>query len=249
MTVTLRETFFLIIFVFSLGINACNQGKDEDSTEEGATDNPSTTALPNQTQAPEKTATILGSSGDRGLLLAPEQFSDMIEKSLSLRLGWTDNHGRFFDLVKQQLAVPLGGVDFLTSSQRNHLPKVQTHLIARRLAWEIAQVIVWREVDPNHPDPKQIFDHCNIVEDRPFRASDANQSSDAQQAIREGELRWENQLNDFYWRLLSRPPSQEEISMMKVAFLQVTAEYNGWNPPGWAIILYTILASSEFWYL
>lgn len=249
MAIKFRELSILFVLIISTGLSSCSFDKDDDSDDETAADSDQPSNTRNQSQSPENTESIIGGSGDRGLLLAPEQFSDMVEKSLEIRLGWTDHHGRFFDLVKQQLAVPLGGVDFLTSSTRNRLPKVQTHLIARRLAWEIAQVIVWREVDPNHPEPKQIFEHCDIVEDRPFRTSDANHSSDVQEQIRAGELRWETQLIEFYWRLLSRPPSQQEITMMKEAFLQVTGEYDGWNPPGWAVILYTILASSEFWYL
>ena len=244
-----REIPFLLALMIVASFSACNSDKEEEEEENNAATTTPATNMPNQSPAPEKTETILGASGDRGLLLAPEQFSDMVEKSLSIRLGWTDDQGRFFDLVKRQLAVPLGGVDFVTSRERNRLPKVQTHLIARRLAWDIAQIIVWREVDPNHPEPKQIFDHCDIVEDRPFRTEDNNHSAQVQEQIRAGELRWETQLIDFYWKLLSRPPSQEEITMMKEAFLQVSSEYQGWNPPGWAVILYTLLASSEFWYL
>ena len=147
------------------------------------------------------------------------------------------------------LSIPLGGVDFLASSIRERLPKVQTQLVIRMIAWQTASFIVWREGSEDHPDPKTIFTHCNINEDRPYQTQDEERGAVWASLVRQGETRWTNQLNEIYWRLLSRPARKEELSIIKKSFLQAMTDYNGWVAGAWIPVLFAILSSTEFWNL
>lgn len=235
-----------ILFVPIIYLCACDQilEKKEEEEETAAAVSTTTTVTPTF-PAPE---VVISNQREQGYLLTPEQYSNMLFQGLEIRLGW-EYEGRFYDVITNQLAVGLGGVDFVSSRFRDRLPKVQTQLILRRLAWNAASLVVWREVDPNHEDPTKLFVYCDINEDRPQTAGDSVGSSQWREARLESEKKWILQLEDLYWRIFTRPPSSEEIEILKENFLQVFELNDGWPAPGWTVIIYAMLSSSEFWNL
>ena len=176
-------------------------------------------------------------------LVTPEQLSQNIWTSLEFRYGYTDPQGNFVDMITNQLAVLLGGVDFENRDIRDDLPKINTLLIARRLSWDVASAVVWREAQDGAE--VLLFKHCSIREDRPYIASmDANRQSEAEAS----EVRWKEQLTEFYWRLFSRPPSEEEVSAIRETFVQIVMD-SYWPPTGWTVVLYSLLSTTEYWYM
>ena len=56
-------------------------------------------------------------------LVTPEQLSQNIWTSLEFRYGYTDPQGNFVDMITNQLAVLLGGVDFENRDIRDDITK------------------------------------------------------------------------------------------------------------------------------
>jgi hypothetical protein len=164
--------------------------------------------------------------------LTPEQISRQIKQALDLDIGWTDQDGRFHDLLVEAYGVPLGGIDFVSAHKRDPIPKVQTLLLARRIAYDVAAAVVWRESKPDAGGPI-LFQHCHLTEDYPGDDE-------------EMDARWMAQLEDFYWRLYGRPPTSEEKTLVRATAMELMQREN-WPPTVWILTLYALLSSQEFW--
>jgi hypothetical protein len=166
------------------------------------------------------------------LRLTPEQISKQIKLALELDIGWTDQDGRFHDLLVEAYGVPLGGIDFVSAHKRDPIPKVQTLLLVRRIAYDVAAAVVWRETKPDAAGTI-LFQHCNVTEDYPGEDEDKN-------------ARWMAQLEDFYWRLYGRPPTEDEKSLVRSTAIDIM-QREKWPPTVWTLTLYALLSSQEFW--
>ncbi|WP_141736136.1 hypothetical protein [Oligoflexus tunisiensis] len=164
--------------------------------------------------------------------LTPEQISNQIKQALELDLGWTDPDGRFHDLIVEAYGVPLGGIDFVSAHKRDPIPKVQTLLLVRRIAYDVAAAVVWREAKPDATGPI-LFQHCQLTEDYPGDDEDKNE-------------RWMTQLEDFYWRLYGRPPTETEKSLVRATAIEIM-QREQWPPTVWTLTLYALLSAQEFW--
>ena len=180
--------------------------------------------------------------------LSPEEFSGQISKALQYQHGWNDDNGQFFDAIVDLNGVGLGGVDFRQTSIRDTSPKVTTILTVRNLAYNIANNVVERDRSAeDEGGEKVIFTHLTLVEDRPVVADDYSLPLEQLQALQSGEVRWEAQLTDLYWRIYNRPPAADEMAVMKTAYSDMVA-INGYPPNGRRFILYAMLSSMEAWY-
>ncbi len=166
--------------------------------------------------------------------LTPEQLSASFIRSLGTDYSYDDGAGNASSYITTDLAVPLGGVDFLGRVRdRDSLTKVQTLLVARGIAWPLALKIVQREVD--EPGAKgSLFTRCKFVEDHP--------SSDEA-----GRARWEEQLQEFYMRLLSRPATADEVELVGTTFEGVYEREQN-TASAWLVTLYALLSSMETWH-
>ena len=245
------STLSLLMFV----ISSCHVFDDKEDSEEAQKATVERISIKpgpvSQPGSPSTNIDIIPQEGaSTGYLLTPEQHSASLFETLRVKLGYEDElHNRFVDFITEHLAVPLGGVDFRTSSIRDRFPKVQTQLIIRQLAWNAASIVVWRETDPDHPDPVHIFEKCNISEDRPRLPEEQTLSGREKIHAEAREQRWVDQLTEFYWRILVRPPSVEEIALHKQAFLNAISHYHGWPPAGWNVVLFALLSGAEYWNL
>ncbi len=203
----------LLIFCFLSSFTSCKCQKEEKKDDESLS------------EASSLTPAVMR--------LTPEQISKQIKQSLEFDIGWTDQEGRFHDLLVEAYGVPLGGIDFVSAHKRDPIPKVQTLLLVRRIAYDVASAVVWRESKPDSSGTI-LFHHCNVTEDHP---SDDDEEKDA---------RWLAQLDDFYWRLFGRPPTAEERSLVRAAAMDIM-QREGWPPTVWTLTLYALLSSQEFW--
>lgn len=172
------------------------------------------------------------------LRLAPEQVSRQLYAATGYRLGWTNPQtGRFFDVIIDVYAVTLGGVDFRSTHIRDPLTKVQTVLMVRTIAWNFSKFLIWKEMEK--PDADRVFFvHTHPLADDPGTA--------------EGRERWTRQIEEIYWRLFSRPASDDEKQALLNAFNDLTAAYPGKEPwerrfMAWAGLLYALFSAMEFW--
>jgi hypothetical protein len=180
----------------------------------------------------------------------PEQLSQNIKS-----LGFFDGHevansytGDNLDLLTLVYGVPLGGIDFETSSRRDPLTKAQTVLVSRTVSYSFALQIFYKDFH-RPPGERLIFTSCDINHDRPFGlAGDSAMSTPWQDHIKKGEVRWRAQVDDLFWRFLSRPPSESEMEAVKELFFAALEDQN-WTGGGWSALLYALLASEEFWHL
>ena len=176
--------------------------------------------------------------------LAPEQMSAQINRSLGFIPGYTDDTGTFHSALTDSYVVGLGGVDFDGAFRRDPVAKVTTLLIARHLAWTTASQAVNDDVAGKH-NPT-LFSKCNVRKDRPYQPSDDAKSGNERIAIQAGEKSWQAQVEDFYWRLFSRPPTAEEMVKVKEAFLRIYGAQQS-TIHAWIGVLYGLLASAEYW--
>ncbi len=182
--------------------------------------------------------------------MMPEQLSQNIKT-----LGFFDGHevpntytGDKLDLLTLIYGVPLGGLDFETSSRRDPLTKAQTVLVSRTVSYSFALQIFYKDFQ-RPAGERLIFTSCDINQDRPFGLTgDADLAAPWQEHIKKGEVRWRAQVDDLFWRFLSRPPTENEIGPIKDLFF-AALEDQKWTGAGWAGLLYALLASEEFWHL
>jgi hypothetical protein len=169
--------------------------------------------------------------------MPPEQLSNNIMSALDYgpELRDDDNEtGQTLDYLVLGYGVPLGGIDFLSAQRRDPTTKAQTLLIARLVAWEIAQAAVWKEHELD-PGDRVVFTRCDLKTDAP--------GGDA-----ESEQRWAMQLEELYYRFYARAPTDAERAAVRKAFL-VSMQHEGYPPSAWVIVLYALLASEEFWHV
>jgi hypothetical protein len=204
---------FLVIFCFLSSFTSC-KCQQEEKTDEAYQSDASSTLTP------------------AVMRLTPEQISKQIKQALDFDIGWTDQDGRFHDLLVEAYGVPLGGIDFVSAHKRDPIPKVQTLLLVRRIAYDVASAVVWRESKPDATEAI-LFQHCTLTEDYPGDDEDK-------------DARWMAQLEDFYWRLYGRPPTNEEKSLVRSTAMDIMQREN-WPPTVWTLTLYALLSSQEFW--
>ena len=178
--------------------------------------------------------------------LTPEQFSRLLKDRLHIESGWQNQEGAFQDAIVKIFGVSLGGVDFKSTFFRDPSPKVQTILVTRALAWQLASTFVWWESDPvgaGKTDRQPIMTQVRIKEDFPAQASALFPGV---RDVAERDSRWKKQFIDIYWRLFARAPTEEEISLCANAFADVLREQR-WPPMGWQIVMFSLMSSAEFW--
>lgn len=182
----------------------------------------------------------------------PEQLSNNIADATNFgatELREDDPYaGQTIDYLVSGFGIPLGGIDFIAASRRDPATKAQTLLVARVIASQLAAAALWKDFELG-AGSRELFTKCDLETDRPYGAAgDADLSAAWQDAIRQGETRWQAQVEEFFWRFYSRPPSASEITAVKSAFL-TSYEAEEWPPMAWIAILYALLASQEFWHV
>jgi hypothetical protein len=180
--------------------------------------------------------------------LTPEQFSHFITNGLGYEFSYTDPAtNRKIDLINVIYGVSLGGIDFTSVSKRDLSIKAQTLLATRLVSWEMSRASVYVDLGRAEND-RLLFTECKLETDRPFVDSDLNESPEAQQSIRDGEIRWEKQVESLFWRLYSRPATSVEINAVKTAFI-TSMNSEGYLPTTWLTVIYAMMSSQEFWNL
>lgn len=208
----MKRYLLILFFISSFSSCKCQKAEEADDENQGSADLALTPAV---------------------MRLTPEQISKQIKQALEFDIGWTDGEGRFHDLLVEGYGVPLGGIDFVSAHKRDPVPKVQTLLLVRRIAYDVASAVVWRESKPDATGPI-LFQHCHLTEDYP---GDDDEEKDA---------RWMTQLEDFYWRLYGRPPTETEKTLVRSTAIEIM-QREGWPPTVWTLILYALISSQEFW--
>lgn len=180
--------------------------------------------------------------------ITPESMSANKEIALNYRTFYTDeNSGQDHDYIVGALGVGLGGVDYRTVLKRDPRTKAQTLLIARLFAWSVARDSVGTEWGRSESQ-RLVFTKCNLESDRPQLPGDSQLSAPLVLAARQSEDRWTEQVRELFWRLYSRPPTNDEITAVRAAFV---AAYNEQNvaPYAWMVVIYAMLAAEEYWHI
>ncbi len=183
--------------------------------------------------------------------LAPEQLSNnLMDGTLgtvfSPYRSYDPYAGQEVDYFNVVYGVPLGGIDFQTATTRDPSTKAQTLLVGRVISAQFAAWTFWSEY--TNPGSRVVFAKCDLDHDRPFGATnDDALPANQQQQIRAGEVGWNAQLDDLYWRIFSRPPTETERSAVKASFLAVFNQ-EGYPQAGWIAVFYALLSTEEFWH-
>ncbi len=185
--------------------------------------------------------------------VTPEQLSNNLIATVNFggdanEFRYDDQYaGQTIDYLQILFGVPLGGVDFETATKRDLSTKAQTLLVSRVVASEIAAAATWKEWN-KAANARVLFTQCDMGVDRPFMDADASQSQTDQDAVHAGEARWNKQVDEFFWRFYSRPPSDAERGAVKTAFLEALKN-EGYPQAGWITVLYALLSTEEFWHI
>ena len=217
----------------------CSCSRKKRKTETAAPQTPPAAANPDTSNSP-------GFLLHDRVRLTPEQISKHIEATFGMKMGYKDNFGNFRDSIIEGYGVALGGIDYFTASQRDPSTKVQTLLVLRSLSWWVTNGAI---NDTYEPGVINFMTIADVRNDRPFHPSDANRSAEEQAAINAGEARWRAQIDDFYLRLFSRHPSEEEISILRAGFLEAWEAQNKFTPQAWRLIFFSLVSTMEFWSL
>jgi hypothetical protein len=184
--------------------------------------------------------------------ITPEQLSNNIALALNYGAGpnelrfYNEDSGQTHDYLQMLFGVPLGGIDFETSSTRDPSTKAQTLLVSRVVAMELTQAALYKEwLKP--AGSKVVFSKCDINADRPFRDDDKSQPVNVQNDTKAGEERWKDQVEDLFFRFYQRPATEEEVDAIKTAFL-AASDAEGYILAGWVPVVYAMLSSQEFWH-
>lgn len=207
------------------------------------------------TSVPIPTTTVDEYVPGTGYALArvnPEQLSNNLAYSTNYgatELRYDDpTAGQKIDFIVSAFGVPLGGIDFQATSRRDGSTKAQTLLVSRVVASQLAGAALWKDFQLASGS-RVLFTKCDLENDRPFGAAGDGQLNAAwQDAIKQGEVRWQAQVEEFFWRFYSRPPTSSEITAVKTAFIE-SYDVEGWPPLAWITILYALMASQEFWHI
>lgn len=245
--------------IFSLllaAFGACSKKRDHNSGNEPAAATPAATdpgagaTPPAPSPPPPEAPPTTAFSGTRGRL-APEQFSAMIRGAFQLdQTVSIDAFGLKWDKVTERYGVQLGGVDFESTFYRDGTPTAQMVLAARAVALDTAYQLVYRDkalIEKNLPPVA--FTLSDLNADRPFAPEDEKLKPAKRDAVRAGEARWRAQLDDFFWKLLSRAPSEADVAAARETYLQAWRQEKGSERRGWVIVLYGLLNSAELWAL
>ena len=166
-----------------------------------------------------------GSSINR---LTVEQVSKQLSLALDVQL---EGGGPQYDndrLLTPDFSVPLGGVDFVVASKRNHTTKLQTLLVARAAAWEALKVFAGTELDNGD---------AGLLACTAGTCPPPGDPSGA----------WEATADDLHWRIFGRPPTDDELTDM--ADLWNTLAANEPEPVlAWIHLVYAMLTTAEFWH-
>jgi hypothetical protein len=230
----------------------------ESNVSAGATSNlPTSGVQPDASYTPpsppiETTTTETFGPGFALARSTPEQLSNNIALALNYGPGpnefrfYSEDSGQTHDYLQILFGVSLGGIDFETSSIRDHSTKAQTLLVSRVVAMQITQGALYKEfLKPS--GTKVVFSKCDMNTDRPFRDEDKVSPVNVQNDIKAGEERWEEQVEDLFFRFYQRPATSEEVSAVRSAFL-VAADAEGYILAGWVAVVYAMLSSQEFWH-
>jgi hypothetical protein len=208
-----------------------------------------TTGSDNPVAPTEEINEVVHGSGFALTRITPEQLSKNLIRTTNFgtEFQYADpNAGQTLDYLQMLFGVPLGGIDFVTAARRDPSTKAQTLLVSRVIAWQYANIAIWKEWNLA-ANARVVFTECNMGEDRPFQDDDADLPAHIQSDIKEGEERWSAQVDALFWRAYSRAPTAAEKAAVKTAFLDA---YNseGYPQAAWIVVLYAILSSQEFWH-
>lgn len=198
------------------------------------------------------TQETIASSGFSLARVTPEQLSNNLVTAVNFgaepdELRWQDdNSGQTHDYLQLLFGVPLGGIDFETASVRDPSTKAQTLLVSRLVAMQITQMSLGKEWNKTAAN-RVVFNRCDFNADRPFRDADKNTSLAVQNAIKAGEARWNEQVEELFFRFFARPPNTTEVTAIRTAFL-AGMDAEGYPLAGWVPVIYALIASQEFWH-
>jgi hypothetical protein len=215
----LRKMTSIVTTLSCLFIGSCGDDKDDDN------DAPTTPTLSTPIEGLHR--------------LTPEQLSRQLDVSLGFKMHHTAN-GYEFDIITDYLGLALGGVDFKAAHRRDVYPKTQTLLVVRTLALVAAIEIVVREYEKRIPESEFHFKDANMILDRPIAPNERSSANG-----KASQARWQKQLEYFYWRLFSRPPSATEIAAHKKRFVNM-ADIQKNVAFAWVGALYALISSMEF---
>ena len=85
-----------------------------------------------------------------------------------------------------------------------------------------------------------------MTEDHPILPEQRAQAGANQDELQAMEDRWLAQLEDFYWRLYGRPPTETEKYLVRDAAIEIM-QREKWPPTVWVLVLYALMSSQEFW--
>ncbi len=177
--------------------------------------------------------------------LTPEQ----TYRSMQSALGITLTQNTQSDPILTSFNVALGGVDYFRSRVRDSSAKVQTLLISRALAYRLASTFVSRGFGgERNQKGEDLFSKCNPNVDRPLLPEDNKLPIEQLAQIRTGARHWQDQIIEIYWRLFARPPTTEELAIIRETFQSVYLAENRSLYLAWVMTLYAILSTSEMWY-
>jgi hypothetical protein len=188
--------------------------------------------------AAEKSESPLNSLKSDGLnravaRLAPEQYSQLLERAFGIKIGFSDSQGTYYDLITTSFAIPLGGVDFLSHVlQRDPLTKVQTVLVARSISWVAAQIYIWQQL----PLPKLHISEQNLA--ALLALPNTNELE-----------KWNAHLDDVYLRLFSRYPLEEERALVRKSFDEINRIEKGNYYAAWLFVVYSLFSTTEAWHV
>lgn len=225
--------------------------EEQSSVTPGAQPAGSTPYVP----SPAPVQTVTQSINGPGFSLSrvtPEQLSNNIVAAINYgsdpdELRWDDQFsGQTHDYLQLLFGVALGGVDFETASIRDRSSKAQTLLVSRVVAIQLASAGIFK--DWQKPSGSRVvFNKCDMGADRPFRSTDAALPLNMQDDLREGEMRWTEQVEELFYRFYARPPTATELAAVKTAF-NAGMDAEGYPLAGWVPVVYALMASQEFWH-
>lgn len=165
--------------------------------------------------------------------LAPEQYTQLLERAFGVKIGFSDSQGTYYDLITTSFAIPLGGVDFISHVlQRDPLTKVQTVLVARSISWVAAQIYIWQQLPP----PK-------------LHISEQNRAALLDVPNGTAPEKWNAHLDDVYLRLFSRYPLEEERALIRKSFDEINRIEKGNYYAAWLFVVYGLFSTMEAWHV
>jgi hypothetical protein len=188
----------------------------------------------------------------------PQQVSNTFLLSSGYREGYNNTEGIFQDQILTKRGGPLGGIDTNSMRDKQRDDKIQVLLTTRDMAAKAAWSLtgIWKD-----EDNQGLFKGgCRPVEAcRPFiEEVDGSKAEDKKLLVRTWEKNWHAQLENVYYRLYSRPPTESEIALAKSVFIKIflnekkTDVADLWeghlSRRSWSGIIFGLMSSTEFWH-